>query len=98
LFTVVIWHDGPHTSNPIGSTPGMWALTWVLQVMPLFFFVGGFAHLVTWESVERDGGDYREFLRRRLSRLLRPTVVCLALILAVRAVLSVVAPGVTWAT
>ena len=98
VFTVVIWHDGPHTSNPIGTTPGMWALTWVLQVMPLFFFVGGFAHLVTWESVERDGGGYREFLRRRLRRLLRPTAVCLALMVAARIVLSVVAPGVSWAT
>ena len=98
LFTVVIWHNGPHTSNPIGTTPGMWALTWVLQVMPLFFFVGGFAHLVTWESVERDGGGYREFLRRRLSRLLRPTAVCLTLMLAARVLLSVVAPDVAWAT
>ena len=96
LFTVVIWHNGPHTSNPIGTTPGMWALTWVLQVMPLFFFVGGFAHLVTWESVERDGRGYGEFLRRRLSRLLRPTAVCLAVMLVARILLSVITPGVAW--
>src|SRR5579864_6012542 len=56
VFTVISWHHGPHAGNPIGSAPGLWALTWGLQVMPLFFFVGGFAHLRTWESVERSGG------------------------------------------
>jgi hypothetical protein len=35
-FTVFDWRaDGPHASNPIGYTRGLWLLTWALQVMPL---------------------------------------------------------------
>jgi hypothetical protein len=44
LAVVVLWHwvftsvrwadDGPHVGNPVASTPGLWLLTWVLQVMP----------------------------------------------------------------
>lgn len=55
--------------NAVGRTSGLWLLTWVLQVMPLFFFVGGFANLVSWK------GDYASFLRGRLRRLLKPFAV-----------------------
>ncbi len=86
-FSIVTWQPGPGTTNPIGTTTGLWAFTWVLQVMPLFFFVGGFAHLVTWESVQRAGGGYREFLARRLKRLLLPTSICLAIVAVIWSVL-----------
>lgn len=89
MFSIVTWHGGPGTTSPIGSTPGMWAFTWVLQVMPLFFFVGGFAHLVTWESVERAGGGYRQFLARRLKRLLGPTVICVGVVVGAWALLRI---------
>lgn len=98
VFTVVQWRaDGPHASNPIGTTQGLWLLTWVLQVMPLFFFVGGFAHLATWRSVVAKGGGYGEFVRRRLGRLGGPTLVVLSVVLAARVAVEVVAPGVEWA-
>jgi peptidoglycan/LPS O-acetylase OafA/YrhL len=80
VFSIVTWNPGPGTTSPIGTTPGLWAFTWVLQVMPLFFFVGGFAHLVTWESVERAGGGYGEFLTRRLRRLLVPAAMCIGVV------------------
>ena len=83
VFSIVTWHPGPGTTSPIGTTPGLWAFTWVLQVMPLFFFVGGFAHLVTWESVERSGGGYGQFVSRRLKRLLRPAAVCVGVVVGV---------------
>lgn len=97
VFTVVWWHtDGPHAGNPIHTVPGGWALTWILQVMPVFFLVGGFAHLRAWESVERAGGGYRTFLARRLRRLLVPGLVCLGALGAVRLVAAAVAPHVGW--
>src|SRR6266516_7666811 len=47
-------------------------ITWALQVMPLFFAVGGFAHARTLASMRRRGGGYGEFLRSRTARLLPP--------------------------
>ena len=46
VFTIIVWEDdGPHATNPIGFTRGMWLATWVFQVMPVFFYVGGYGHL-----------------------------------------------------
>jgi peptidoglycan/LPS O-acetylase OafA/YrhL len=83
IVVVVLWHwvfsvthwttDGALTMpNPIGDVPALWVLTWVLQIMPLFFFVGGFANLVSWRSNAARGGDGRDFLASRLRRLLTP--------------------------
>ncbi|MEX0789892.1 MAG: acyltransferase family protein, partial [Actinomycetota bacterium] len=64
--------------NALHVIPGIWVATWILQVMPLFFFVGGFANLVTLDSLSRKGGDYAGFISSRVDRLLRPTAVFLA--------------------
>jgi hypothetical protein len=52
-----------------------WAqwLTWVLQVMPVFFAVGGFSNAVAWTSYQRRGGTYADFVISRAKRLLQPT-------------------------
>jgi fucose 4-O-acetylase-like acetyltransferase len=68
FFIAVAFHTRGRVfvENAVGRTSGLWLLTWVLQVMPLFFFVGGFANLVSWK------GDYGAFLAGRLRRLLKP--------------------------
>ncbi|GIU86208.1 MAG: hypothetical protein KatS3mg009_0723 [Acidimicrobiia bacterium] len=74
-FTILIWRaDGPHASNPIGFTRGMWLLTWLLQVMPLFFFVGGYANLRSYVASRRRGIPTSRFVARRLRRLVVPSV------------------------
>lgn len=94
VFTVIIWReDGPHASNPIGSTRGLWLLTWLLQVMPVFFFVGGYVHLRGLRTTPSFG----TFVSRRLRRLLVPAVVCIAAALVVRfAVSAGLGPDVGW--
>ena len=74
FFIAVAFHERGRVfvENAVGRTSGLWLLTWVLQVMPLFFFVGGFANLVSWK------GDYGAFLRGRLRRLLKPFGVFVA--------------------
>jgi hypothetical protein len=49
-------------------------LTWVFQVMPLFFFVGGYANALSWRSARRNGEPYGAWLRARLRRLALPVV------------------------
>jgi hypothetical protein len=72
-LSVTHWRDGALTMpNPVGDVPGLWTATWVLQVMPVFFFVGGYANLAGWQAVTRDGGGAGRFLRGRLRRLLAP--------------------------
>lgn len=79
MFSILQWNDGALSMpNPIGDVPGLWAATWLLQVMPLFFLVGGYANLAGWEATLREGGGARRFLAKRFSRLLRPAAVYLA--------------------
>lgn len=77
VFTIIIWKpDGPHASNPIGFTRGLFIATWLLQVMPLFFFVGGFAHSEAWEAAEAKG-RFRHtvgFAWNRAGQLARPAL------------------------
>ncbi|MFD3543111.1 acyltransferase family protein [Streptomyces sp. NPDC058662] len=63
--------------NLLAVVPALQVLTWGLQVMPVFFFVGGFSHALSYRSLERRTGGpvYALFLRARLQRLLRPTLV-----------------------
>ncbi|MGW6977133.1 acyltransferase family protein [Streptomyces sp. NPDC054952] len=83
LATVVLGHwlmaaVGPDgMGNLLGIVPALQPLTWAFQVMPVFFFVGGFSHALSYRSLTRttDGPVYAAFLRARLQRLLRPTLV-----------------------
>lgn len=59
------------------------ALTWLFQVMPLFFFVGGYANAASLESHGRAGGDRLGWAVGRYNRLVKPTSVLLAVLAAV---------------
>jgi len=61
--------------NALETVPLMRVLSWVFQVMPLFFVLGGYANAHSWRSARGKGGSYAEWLRTRLVRLLRPSVV-----------------------
>ena len=79
-FMVAITADGRIT-NALAVVPALQPLTWLLQVMPLFFLVGGVAHAHTLDSLERRHpayvGRYAAFFRARAARLLRPTLAFL---------------------
>jgi peptidoglycan/LPS O-acetylase OafA/YrhL len=78
VFTIIIWKpDGPHATNPIGFTTGLWAATWLLQVMPLFFYVGGYAHLRAWDKARSRGERLWGFVWRRVRSLLVPSAALL---------------------
>jgi hypothetical protein len=60
--------------------------TWVVQVMPVFFFVGGFSNAVSWASARRDPAKHRAWQGKRLTRLLRPLTPLILLWAAAAAV------------
>lgn len=83
LITQFVWRHGTvELRSALGAAPSMWPLTWVLQVIPLFFFVGGYANRRSWQGTQHRGGDYAAFVDRRLHRLLAPTVVFLIAVTA----------------
>jgi hypothetical protein len=47
-------------------------MTWVFQVMPVFFVVGGYANAASWESARRAKQGYGAWTAARLQRLLGP--------------------------
>lgn len=49
-------------------------LTWLFQVMPVFFFVGGYSNGVSWDGAQKRGQRYSYWLESRLRRLLGPVV------------------------
>jgi fucose 4-O-acetylase-like acetyltransferase len=49
-------------------------LTWLFQVMPLFFLVGGFSNGVSWAANRRDGGTFSAWYAGRLARLIWPVL------------------------
>jgi fucose 4-O-acetylase-like acetyltransferase len=54
-------------------------LTWVFQVMPVFFLVGGYANGLSWRSARHRQEKYGSWLRSRLRRLTLPVVPLLIL-------------------
>jgi fucose 4-O-acetylase-like acetyltransferase len=88
IVTVVLGHwtitavgrsgGGLAAGNVLATTPWLWLATWLLQVMPVFFVVGGFANMASWQAMERRGGGYVEYLSGRMARLLRPVLAFVA--------------------
>ncbi|PRX43573.1 acyltransferase-like protein [Prauserella shujinwangii] len=76
---VLAYSDGVLTTGNALTTPGWWVLTWLSQVMPLVFFAGGAANLLSL----RTAGSARDWLARRTRRLLLPVLPLLAVWLVV---------------
>ncbi|MDQ4028223.1 MAG: acyltransferase [Actinomycetota bacterium] len=94
-FIALLWwrNETIGVHNVVGVTSGLWLATWVLQVMPLFFFVGGFSNLKTFNAARRKGEAYAQWLRNRAARLLKPTVIFAAVWLALQILLHVAGVG-----
>ena len=60
------------TSHILTVVPWTAWLTWIVQVMPIFFMVGGYANGISWRAARRDGKSYATWLEGRLRRLVWP--------------------------
>ena len=75
----------PH--GVLDNAPWSHPLTWVFQVMPVFFLVGGYANGISWRSARRKGIGYGGWLRARLRRLGLPLIPLLLVWLVICTVL-----------
>lgn len=94
LIGIIHWDGGViRTTSAIGVTPALWFGTWLMMIMPIFFFVGGFSNLVTYDSFQKKGRSTLEFVRTRIDRLVRPSLVFLAVWAVIQAVLHTAGIG-----
>ena len=76
LISALYYHDGSLTPTSILVVqPSTHWLTWLFQVMPIFFIVGGYANAVSLESARRREIAYAGWLAARLNRLVTPLLV-----------------------
>ena len=73
----VVWFEGGEVqiSHLLAEAEWTHYLTWILQPMPIFFIVGGFANAISWAAATAKGHSYSTWLQGRTARLLRPTMV-----------------------
>ncbi|MFC9673245.1 acyltransferase [Streptomyces sp. NPDC056949] len=78
-----------HNASPLSSFGFFAPISWVLQMLGIFFLVGGYASVLSYRRTLEAGGSTSAWLRGRLTRLGRPvlgvTAVCAALIPALYA-------------
>ena len=63
--------------NALEVAPGMAVMTWIFQVMPLFFVVGGFSSAASLDAFTSDAERARrpqDWVAARLRRMLAPTM------------------------
>ena len=97
LIATAYYVDGTLTpGHLLKSQPGTQWLTWVFQVMPIFFIVGGYSNAVSLESAARKGDEYAAWLAARLNRLVAPLLILLLAWSAIALVMHLleVRPGV----
>jgi surface polysaccharide O-acyltransferase-like enzyme len=72
--------DGQLTlSSMLKYQPWTQLLSWIFQVMPIFFMVGGYSNGLSWKAARRDGRSYAVWLNGRLQRLAGPVLPLLML-------------------
>src|SRR5687767_12353885 len=87
LMAAVTVRDGALVPDAVlNLAPWSHPLTWVFQVMPLFFIVGGLANGLSWRSAARRGDSYAVWLRARLQRLAAPVVPLLVVWLGIASI------------
>ncbi|GAB2766101.1 acyltransferase family protein [Amycolatopsis magusensis] len=70
LMPVLGYADGRLATGNALATPGWWVITWLSQVMPLVFFAGGAANLISLNAATSS----RDWLAARVQRLLLPAL------------------------
>ncbi|KJQ55584.1 acyltransferase family protein [Microbacterium sp. SA39] len=90
MVGVTVTDAGPLFENASDGSWWITPLSWVLQVMPLFFVIGGFSGLLAHRRLRQRGGTATGFVAGRLHRLLRPAVLTVAVVGLALAVLTVI--------
>lgn len=90
MVGVSVAADGsPILRNAMEGWDGFAPLTWILQIMPLFFVLGGFASYTQWTRQRAKGATTGEYVAGRMRRLLLPASGAIAATAVVLAGLAI---------
>ncbi|WP_030668592.1 acyltransferase [Streptomyces rimosus] len=78
-----------HNASPLSSFAALAPASWVLQMLGIFFLVGGYASVLSFHRAAARGESTGHWLRTRLARLGRPVLGVTAVWAALIPVLSV---------
>jgi peptidoglycan/LPS O-acetylase OafA/YrhL len=80
MVGVTVTDAGPVFANAADGTAWFAPLTWVAQIMPLFFVIGGYAGALAYRRMRRTGGTAGAFVAARVHRLLVPALLTFAVV------------------
>ena len=78
MVGVTVSDAGPSFVNASDGTAWIVPLSWALQVMPLFFVIGGFSGATAFRRARARGDDGVGFVAGRVHRLLLPALITIA--------------------
>ena len=87
---ITVETEGLAITNSLDGHPIFAWSTWLVQVMPLFFVMGGFSSLLAWRRQRGRGVTGADYVRDRVARLARPALLPLGLVGITLAVLGLV--------
>ena len=88
MVGVTIRAGRPVLENALEAWGGLSPLTWFVQIMPLFFVVGGFSAVTQWSRLSANGMSASDYVGLRMRRLLTPAVVAVGVVVVTLALLA----------
>lgn len=91
FIMMIIYWDGniPATGNTLASGDLWPYVTWLLQVMPLFFVAGGAVNL---GSYQRSHASFNQWLWQRTRRLMKPSAIYLIALAFIFSLITLIVP------
>ena len=88
MVGVSVGAHGPVLQNALEGQAWIGPVSWVLQIMPLFFIAGGFSSFHHWQSMRSRGATASDYVRVRLERLVRPAIALVVVVAGALVALS----------
>lgn len=79
---VSVGAGGPVLENALEGQAWFGPVSWIVQIMPLFFIAGGFSSFHHWRSMRSRGATPAAYVRARLERLVRPAIALVVVVAA----------------
>ncbi|HKH09315.1 MAG TPA: acyltransferase family protein, partial [Agromyces sp.] len=89
MVGVSVGTGGPVLQNALEGQAWFGPVSWVLQIMPLFFIAGGFSSFHHWQSMRSRGATASDYVRARLERLVRPAIALVVVVAGALVALSI---------